>query len=133
MNEKQMDGLCKAGCIVSIISSGIIMLLTIIGAIITLTALSSVETASSTSGGISEVVATTKKITAIFWIVVALLQLLPLFFSINLLRGKANSNIPAGVISLIFSGVIGGILILVGKYTATPVDTSVTQQPTVEV
>ncbi|WP_375317585.1 hypothetical protein [Spiroplasma endosymbiont of Virgichneumon dumeticola] len=111
MNEKQMDGLCKAGCIVSIISSGIIMLLTIIGAIITLTALSSVETASSTSGGISEVVATTKKITAIFWIVVALLQLLPLFFSINLLRGKANANIPAGVISLFFSGVIGGILI----------------------
>lgn len=64
---------------------------------------------------------TGEKITAILLIFIALIQLLPLLFTINLLRGKVNSNIPAGVLALIFSGIIGGILILVGKYTETPV------------
>ncbi|WP_342276478.1 hypothetical protein [Spiroplasma endosymbiont of Nebria brevicollis] len=124
-NVKQMDGLCKAGCIVSIISSGIIILMTIIYGIGALTVLNSIENDNITQAA--------KKIVVGFCVVVGLLQLLPLFFSINLLRGKANSNILAGVIALIFSGVIGGILILVGKYTAEPTDANVTQHSTVEV
>lgn len=120
MTEKKMDGLCKAGCIVSIVSSGIIILWALIVGIGGLIALNSVNTSGLGPEG-NKILQTGEKITAILLIFIALIQLLPLFFTINLLRGKANSNIPAGVLALIFSGIIGGILILVGKYTETPV------------
>lgn len=126
MTEKKMDGLCKAGCIVSIVSSGIIILWSLIVGIGGLITLNSVNTSGLWPEG-NKILQTAEKITAIFLIFIALIQLLPLFFTINLLRGKANSNIPAGVLALIFSGIIGGILILVGKYTEVPV-TVVNQQ-----
>ncbi|AHF57164.1 hypothetical protein SERIO_v1c00260 [Spiroplasma eriocheiris] len=52
----------------------------------------------------------------IFLIIFCCVQIAPIILCSLVLRGHAKSNIAAGVVSLIFSGLIGGILILVGKY-----------------
>lgn len=65
MAEKKIDGLCKAGFIVSIVSSGIIILYALIAGIGGLTALNSVDTSGLGPQG-NNILQTSKKIMAIF-------------------------------------------------------------------
>lgn len=120
----QMDTLCKAGAIISIIGSGLIILGSLIWGILWLTLDFNITNTNLTPEQM-DYLRMFRKISAAMIIIMGVIQILPLYFCINLLRGKASSNIPAGVLSLIFSGLIGGILILVGKYQVGTVTTTV--------
>lgn len=106
-----MDGLCKAGCIISIISAVSIMLISIIVVI-----LFSVLNLNFIKFNYDETIKIFNYVISVMIIIADLTQILTLVFCISLLRGKARSQIPAGILSGMFSGWLGGILILVGKY-----------------
>ncbi|ASP27888.1 hypothetical protein SCORR_v1c01130 [Spiroplasma corruscae] len=104
------DGLCKAGCIVAIISSclfifGCLMFIVIF-----------MVSALVSSKGYEPVVLSILAIYAIPLLVVIIVQIPTLVLCSKVLKGTAKSKNAAGVVSIIFTGVLGGVLILCGNY-----------------
>ncbi|AKX33780.1 hypothetical protein SLITO_v1c01120 [Spiroplasma litorale] len=122
------DNLCKAGCIVSIIGAAIAMI-TFVGLtlLFILTAVSGTTTPTSSQNSndlgvgaaAGTAVAIVSVIAAIFLLALAALQIPTLVLCAKILKGTASSKTAAGVVSIIFSGLIGGILILCGNYGET--------------
>ncbi|WHQ36632.1 hypothetical protein [Spiroplasma sp. SV19] len=100
---KKPDNLCRAGCILSIIIASIILGVFIILALLTLM---------MTTG----IFASLGVLTAVIYLLIGAVEIAPIVLCTSVLKGKAESHIAAGIVSLIFSFLIGGILILVGKY-----------------
>ena len=119
MEVKKPDGLCMAGCIVSLVCSGLAMLGLFISAIVFFTGATFADKVINI-GPQPYIDPGIIKLTGvgmgIFLIIFCCVQIAPIILCSLVLRGQAKSNIAAGVVSLIFSGLIGGILILVGKY-----------------
>ncbi|MBH8623525.1 hypothetical protein [Spiroplasma sp. hyd1] len=100
-NNKKYDNLCKAGCIISLVFGGIIMLWLFIYSIICFISI-----------GISVYFTGI----GVFTLFCSLAQIFPILLCVNVLKEKAKSHTAAGIVSLIFTGIVGGVLILVGKY-----------------
>ncbi|AHF60500.1 hypothetical protein P344_00130 [Spiroplasma mirum ATCC 29335] len=118
MEVKKPDGLCVAGCIVSLVCSGLALLVSFISAIVFFTGAAFAEKVVLGPQPYVDpgIIRSTGIGVGIFLIIFCCVQIAPVILCSLVLRGRAKSNIAAGVVSLIFSGLIGGILILVGKY-----------------
>lgn len=102
IQNKKPDNLCRAGCIIAIVISSLALIGFSIGGLILLVT-------GTMSYGFYMV-------TGIFYLIIAGIKIIPIIMCNNVLKGKAESNLAAGVIALIFSGLISGLLILIGKY-----------------
>ncbi|AGM26132.1 hypothetical protein SSYRP_v1c05420 [Spiroplasma syrphidicola EA-1] len=104
---KSPDSLCKAGCIVTIV----------IAAILIVTSITRGASAFAQAHLItSTYYSTVTMVLGILWFCFAAAQIASILLAVFVLNGKANNHIAAGVVSIILTGIIGGILILVGKY-----------------
>ncbi|WP_338988804.1 hypothetical protein [Spiroplasma endosymbiont of Seladonia tumulorum] len=101
IQNKKPDNLCRAGCIIAIVISSLALIGFSIGGLMLLVT-------GTMSYGFYMV-------TGIF-LIIAGIEIIPIIMCNNVLKGKAESNLAAGVIALIFSGLISGLLILIGKY-----------------
>ncbi|AKU79266.1 hypothetical protein [Spiroplasma turonicum] len=110
------DGISKAGAIVSIVFAGLIIFVSILCALafgITAIAASSAQENKNGYSGATAAVAST--VIIVFFIIYASIQIPTIVLCSLMLKGKLKSNIAPGVVALILSGLIGGILILCGK------------------
>ncbi|AGM25074.1 hypothetical protein [Spiroplasma chrysopicola] len=110
---KEPDNLCKAGCIVTIVFAAILIV----------TFIAKGANALVQAHIVSNVYYSTNAIVlGIIWFCFALAQIASILLAVFVLNGKASNHIAAGVVSIIFTGIIGGILILVGKYEITAIE-----------
>ncbi|KAF0851632.1 MAG: hypothetical protein EIB84_06825 [Spiroplasma poulsonii] len=100
---KKPDNLCRAGCILSIVISSILL-----GFFVLCALLAFVMTTGYFAGF--------GAMAGIMYLIIGSVQIAPIILCTSVLKGKAESHIAAGIVSLLFSFLIGGILILVGKY-----------------
>ncbi|ELL44175.1 hypothetical protein [Spiroplasma melliferum] len=96
IQNKKPDNLCRAGCIIAIVLSSLALIGLSIGGLMLL--------------GYGVYAA------AIIYLIIAGVEIVPIIMCNNVLKGKVESNLAAGIIALLFSGLVSGILILIGKY-----------------
>ncbi|AKU79363.1 hypothetical protein [Spiroplasma turonicum] len=116
------NNLCKAGCITSIVLSAVTIVSGLILSVVLLTA-SLNFTPDSNNVGADVFAYTVLKVLIIgiiiFIMVIVCFQIPTIIASAKVLRGTAKGKTAAGVLSIIFSGIVGGVLILCGKYEET--------------
>lgn len=120
----EIDILCKIGIIFSIILSGLILATIITFTVLFFLAVNSEQYVDIIFGFNMPKTEFYLMIPVVFIFLIG--QIITLVLSILLLKGKLSSNIIIGVFSLIFSGFIGGLLILLGKYNVNYAETSTT-------
>ena len=110
---KKPDSLCRAGCILSIVISSIVLGLFVLFALLSFV---------MTTGYFAPF----GTLAAILYLLIGSVQIAPIVLCTAVLKGKAESYIAAGIVALLLSfNLIGGILILVGKYENEKVQSTI--------
>ncbi|PQP78240.1 hypothetical protein C6B38_07315 [Spiroplasma sp. ChiS] len=94
IQNKKRDNLCRAGCIIAIVLLSLALIRLSIGDLMLL------------GYGVYA--------SAIIYLIITGVEIVPIIMCNNVLKGKVESNLAAGIIALLFSGLVSGILI--GKY-----------------